>query len=182
VVEGKNGEGGIRTLGDVAATPVFETGPIGRSGTSPEELLSDGAVCSLRPIKSLVAKHARSKSEVPRMTDADFLRGGFVALEVNDAFSEAVLALRDGSLIVFRHRVGERTVQAISDDATLAAQVLSRIARFRLNARHLDVQFADGSRWETLFGSSATASGQDECSGHGLAVPEKKAAHRIADP
>ena len=31
----KSGEGGIRTLGDVAATPVFETGPIGRSGTSP---------------------------------------------------------------------------------------------------------------------------------------------------
>jgi hypothetical protein len=25
VLEGKNGEGGIRTLGDVAATPVFET-------------------------------------------------------------------------------------------------------------------------------------------------------------
>ena len=31
----KSGEGGIRTLGDVAATPVFETGPFGRSGTSP---------------------------------------------------------------------------------------------------------------------------------------------------
>ena len=30
-----SGEGGIRTLGDVAATPVFETGPIGHSGTSP---------------------------------------------------------------------------------------------------------------------------------------------------
>ena len=31
-----SGEGGIRTLGDVAATPVFETGPIGHSGTSPK--------------------------------------------------------------------------------------------------------------------------------------------------
>ena len=30
-----NGEGGIRTLGGASATPVFETGPIGRSGTSP---------------------------------------------------------------------------------------------------------------------------------------------------
>ena len=30
------GEGGIRTLGPVARTPVFETGPIGRSGTSPK--------------------------------------------------------------------------------------------------------------------------------------------------
>src|SRR5262245_9923557 len=34
-VERKSGEGGIRTLGLVAKTPVFETGPIGRSGTSP---------------------------------------------------------------------------------------------------------------------------------------------------
>ena len=29
------GEGGIRTLGRLASTPVFETGPFGRSGTSP---------------------------------------------------------------------------------------------------------------------------------------------------
>src|SRR5436190_8628180 len=31
----KSGEGGIRTLGRISPTPVFETGPIGRSGTSP---------------------------------------------------------------------------------------------------------------------------------------------------
>src|SRR5262245_12427030 len=31
----ESGEGGIRTLGSIAATPVFETGPIGHSGTSP---------------------------------------------------------------------------------------------------------------------------------------------------
>ena len=30
-----NGEGGIRTLGILADTPVFETGPINHSGTSP---------------------------------------------------------------------------------------------------------------------------------------------------
>ena len=30
-----NGEGGIRTHGDASATPVFETGPFSRSGTSP---------------------------------------------------------------------------------------------------------------------------------------------------
>src|SRR5262245_5606165 len=32
---GSDGEGGIRTLGNLAATPVFETGPIDHSGTSP---------------------------------------------------------------------------------------------------------------------------------------------------
>ena len=29
------GEGGIRTPGDLATTPVFKTGPFNRSGTSP---------------------------------------------------------------------------------------------------------------------------------------------------
>jgi hypothetical protein len=38
---GKSGEGGIRTLGRISPTPVFETGPIGRSGTSPKSLLID---------------------------------------------------------------------------------------------------------------------------------------------
>ena len=31
-----SGEGGIRTLGRISPTPVFETGPIGHSGTSPK--------------------------------------------------------------------------------------------------------------------------------------------------
>ena len=97
------------------------------------------------------------------MTDADFLRGSFVALDVNDAFSEAVLTMCDGSRLDFRHHVGERMVQATggdaAPDAAYAAQVLSRIARFRLNAKHLDIQFVDGSRWESLFGGSAAASG-----------------------
>ena len=34
----QSGEGGIRTLGTLACTPVFETGPIGHSGTSPNSL------------------------------------------------------------------------------------------------------------------------------------------------
>src|SRR2546430_169150 len=36
----KSGEGGIRTLGRISPTPVFETGPIGRSGTSPVDFTS----------------------------------------------------------------------------------------------------------------------------------------------
>ena len=35
VLFGSGGEGGIRTHGTVARTPVFETGPIDHSGTSP---------------------------------------------------------------------------------------------------------------------------------------------------
>ncbi len=91
------------------------------------------------------------------MTAADFLRQSFTSVEVDAAFTEAVLALRDGSRLCFRHRVGERWARAVAADGTessitLASQVLSLISLFRLNARHLDVQFADGSRWELPFG------------------------------
>ena len=35
------GEGGIRTHGTIAGTPVFETGPIDHSGTSPQGVAFD---------------------------------------------------------------------------------------------------------------------------------------------
>ena len=90
------------------------------------------------------------------MADDAVLRQALVSLEVNDTFSEAVVALGDGSRLRFRHRVGERWARAESADGTedaanLAGKVLSRIDMFRLNAKHLDVQFQDGSRWEALF-------------------------------
>jgi hypothetical protein len=86
------------------------------------------------------------------MSSADVLRRAFRGLEVNGDFSEAVVVFDDDSRLDFRHRVGERTVQATgAGDATVAAETLARIVLFRLNARHLDVQFSDGSRWETLF-------------------------------
>jgi hypothetical protein len=91
------------------------------------------------------------------MTDEECLRKSFVALEVNGEFSEAVLQMGDGSRLHFCHRVGERWVKAEGDDAGMAGAVLARIARFRLNARHLDVQFEDGSRWEAGFGGLGKA-------------------------
>ena len=91
------------------------------------------------------------------MTAGEVLRGAFVSLEVSEDFSEAVLLLRDGSRLRFRHRVGERWVKAVDvpeagGETTFAVQVLSLIGLFRLNAKHLDVQFQDGSRWEERFG------------------------------
>jgi hypothetical protein len=87
------------------------------------------------------------------MTDADRLRGAFVSLEVNADCTEAVLRLSDGSRLHFRHRVGQRQAAATSDDSD-AGRVLERIGQFRLNRRHLDVRFADGSCWEALFGDA----------------------------
>ncbi len=83
--------------------------------------------------------------------DADLLRSAFVALEVNADCTEAELLLRDENRLRFRHRVDQRQAEAVGDGAARA--VLARIARFRLNRRHLDITFADGSRWEALFGA-----------------------------
>lgn len=85
----------------------------------------------------------------------ELLRESFVSVEVNEEFSEAVLLMRDGSRLCFCHRVGERWAKAVNaagaSDAGLAGRVLPLIALFRLNAKHLDVQFADGIRWEAQF-------------------------------
>lgn len=89
------------------------------------------------------------------MTDADCLRAAFKSLDVNANFTQATLLLRDDSQLHFCHRVQERTVNATgSGDEMDAAKLLAKIARFRLNAKHLDIQFADGSRWEAILGAS----------------------------
>ena len=89
--------------------------------------------------------------EVVAMTDADQLRAVFSALEVNDTFTQAVVRLNDDSELRLVHRVGERTVRASGKGN--AASLLAKIARFRLNAKHLEIQFADGSRWEAKLGA-----------------------------
>jgi len=90
------------------------------------------------------------------MTAEELLRQSFVSLEVNGEFTEAVLLMQDGSQLCFCHRVGERWAKAVDAGAvesgsTLAGRVLSLVSLFRLNAKHLDVRFDDGSRWEAPF-------------------------------
>ncbi len=90
------------------------------------------------------------------MSNADALRRAFRGLEVNHDFSEAVLVFEDASRLLFCHRVGQRTANAEGADASVAREVLSSLTLFRLNARHLDLQFSDGTRWEALFGASGS--------------------------
>ena len=87
------------------------------------------------------------------MADDELLRRSFAAVEVNGDFSEAVVTLGDGSRLEFRHRVGQRTAKAVGPAGREcdASRILARIARFRLNAKHLDIEFADGGRWELRF-------------------------------
>lgn len=77
----------------------------------------------------------------------------FVSLSAQAPFAEATVVFQDGSRLFFCHRVGERWAKALGkdDDAPnhgFAGETLKAMKLFRLNAKHLDIQFADGSRWE----------------------------------
>jgi hypothetical protein len=90
------------------------------------------------------------------MTAEDILRAQLIAVEADKDFTEAVMRFGDNSRLCFCHRVGERWAKAVGpedreDEAGLAGELLRAITIFRLNAKHLDIQFEDGSRWdETL--------------------------------
>lgn len=86
----------------------------------------------------------------------ELLEEALISLQTNDDYSEAVLTLKDGSRLCFCHRVGERWAKSVGSDAELhrggvADEILAAIAMFRLNAKHLDVTFADGGCWEKRF-------------------------------
>jgi hypothetical protein len=90
------------------------------------------------------------------MRSDEKLRRSLASYEVNGAFTEAVLHLCDGSRLCFCHRVGERWAKAVGPETReaeggLANELLAAVAMFRLNAKHLDIEFSDGSRWEKSF-------------------------------
>ena len=86
------------------------------------------------------------------MNREESLKDWFVSVEINEMFTEAVVKLRDESLLCFCHRVGERWAKALGpegeDTEGQANELLGSIEMFRLNAKHLEVWFDDGSRWE----------------------------------
>ena len=96
------------------------------------------------------------------MNYAAVLTKAFASLQTNDTFSETVVSLSDESQLCFCHRVDKRWAKAIhpgarEDDSGLAGKLLAAISIFRLNAKHLDIQFDDGSRWEKRFPRAATS-------------------------
>lgn len=87
------------------------------------------------------------------MTSDEALRTSLRKVEVNENFTEAVLHLQDNSRLCFCHRVNERWAKAVGPDECEqeggeAEALLSAIKRFRLNRKHLDIEFADSSRWD----------------------------------
>ncbi|WP_287408017.1 hypothetical protein [Oceanithermus sp.] len=78
-------------------------------------------------------------------------------LKVGRGFFEAQLLFADGSFLHFRHDPHTRWVQAwVPDTGGVAPGFVPRIERFRLNRRHLEVWFKDGSRLEVRLGALGT--------------------------
>jgi hypothetical protein len=87
------------------------------------------------------------------MTSEEILRRSLMGVEANENFTEAVMLFHDNSRLCFCHRVRERWAIAFGpgqreDETGLAGELLFAMTIFRLNAKHLDIQFEDGSRWD----------------------------------
>ena len=64
---------------------------------------------------------------------------------VNAEFNQAVLYFRDSSFLQFEHIGRDRRWARASSDGTTADMVCQSLRQFRLNAKHLQLFFEDGS-------------------------------------
>jgi len=67
---------------------------------------------------------------------------------VNSAFSRGMLDFNDGSYLQFEHTSRSNRWARASAEATIADEVCRSIQQFRLNAKHLQLFFEDGSNAE----------------------------------
>jgi hypothetical protein len=75
----------------------------------------------------------------------EFMRRVVTRYIHNDEFNEAALFFTDGSFLQFVHKgLNERWARP-STDETLAGEVCRSLRLFRLNAKHLQLYFEDGS-------------------------------------
>jgi len=75
---------------------------------------------------------------------------------VNAAFNRATLEFTDGSYLQFEHTSRSNRWARASADATVADGICRSIHQFRLNAKHLQLFFEDGSNAE-FFSTPASA-------------------------
>ena len=69
---------------------------------------------------------------------------------VNAAFTQAVLFFEDGSYLQFEHTSRTNRWARASADQSTAGRLGQALQRFRLNAKHLQLYFEDGSDAEFL--------------------------------
>jgi hypothetical protein len=76
---------------------------------------------------------------------AEMARHQVTNYAANAAFTRAVLSFIDGSSLEFEHSSRENRWAKASTDASMADQVCKSLYQFRLNAKHLQLFFQDGS-------------------------------------
>ena len=64
---------------------------------------------------------------------------------MNAAFTQATLHFADGSMLLFEHTSRSNRWARASADSTIADEICRQIRQFRLNAKHLQLFFEDGS-------------------------------------
>ena len=78
-------------------------------------------------------------------TLSDFTRGVATRYVANEEFNEAAVYFDDGSFLQFEHKGRDRRWARPSADDTTAGKVCRALRQFRLNAKHLQLFFEDGS-------------------------------------
>ena len=68
-----------------------------------------------------------------------------IRYDVNAAFNRARLEFSDGSHLLFEHTSRSNRWARASADATIADEICRSIYQFRLNAKHLQLFFEDGT-------------------------------------
>ncbi len=76
---------------------------------------------------------------------ADYARTHVTRYAVNAAFNRGTLDFSDGSHLDFEHTSRSNRWARASADATIADEIGRAIHQFRLNAKHLQLFFEDGS-------------------------------------
>ena len=79
---------------------------------------------------------------------ADFVKSEANHYVVNSAFTQAVLYFKDGSELKFEHSSRSNRWARASAPDTTADKICTSLYQFRLNAKHLQLFFKDGSNAE----------------------------------
>ena len=84
------------------------------------------------------------------MDFAEHAKRHVIRYAVNAAFNRAHLEFSDGSNLEFEHTSRTNRWARASADATLADEICRALHQFRLNAKHLQLFFEDGSNAEFI--------------------------------
>jgi hypothetical protein len=76
---------------------------------------------------------------------AEHAKRHVIRYAVNAAFNRATLDFSDGSSLQFEHTSRSNRWARASAEATIADEICRAIRQFRLNAKHLQLFFEDGS-------------------------------------